>query len=87
MMIYSNFGVIVMLVKLETFFEYLGFIGFAGYLLSVIMLVLGCVVGAVMKINMPNFFINTVMLLIVFIALYILSLLFFVIDGKIHDRK
>lgn len=76
-----------MLAKLETVFEYLGFIGFAGYLLSVIMLVLGCVVSTVMKINMPNFFINTVMLLIVFIALYILSLLFFVIDGKICDRK
>ena len=76
-----------MLAKLETVFEHLGFIGFAGYLLSVIMLVLGCVVSAVMKINMPNFFINTVMLLIVFITLYILSLLFFVIDGKICDRK
>ena len=84
---YSDLGVIFMLAKLETVFEYLGFIGFVGYLLSVIMLVLGCVVSAVMKINMPNFFINTVMLLIVFIALYILSLLFFVIDGKICDRK
>lgn len=76
-----------MLAKLETVFEYLGFIGFSGYLLSVIMLVSRCVVSAVMKINMPNYFINTVMLLIVFITLYILSLLFFVIDGKICDRK
>lgn len=40
-----------MLAKLETAFEHLGFISFAGYLFCAAMLILGSVISAMLKIK------------------------------------
>lgn len=76
-----------MLAKLETAFEHLGFISFAGYLFCAAMLILGSVISAMLKIKMPYFFAIATLLLIFCIVLYALSLLFFVVLEKIYEKK